>query len=249
MRYVDAHCHLDQYPDPKAEAGACEAEQTYTIAVTNLPSDFARTQRYAGGREFVRAAAGLHPELVARFPRAVNELLPLLQQTKYVGEIGLDYTQATPEHRALQKEVFAQVVTECERLGGRVLTVHSRRAAQDVLEIVRSAKRSTVILHWFSGTTKILSQAAEAGCFFSVNPAMARSASGQSILKAIPSDRILTESDGPFVKFRGRALHPFEMRDALGEIARVRGSTMAEFRSMVIQNFRRAVSLGDEQES
>jgi TatD DNase family protein len=249
MRYVDAHCHLDQYPDPKAEAGACVEAQTYTIAVTNLPSDFARTQRYVADREFVRAAAGLHPELVARFPLAIHDLLPLLQQTKYVGEIGLDYTQATPEQRILQKDVLARVMAECERLGGRVLTVHSRRAAQDVLEIVRSAKRSTVILHWFSGTTKILGQAAEAGCFFSVNPAMARSASGQSILKAIPSDRILTESDGPFVKFRGRALHPFEMRDALEEIARVRGSTTSELRSMVLQNFRRAVSLGDGRES
>ncbi len=244
MRYVDAHCHVDQYPDPRAEVGACESAQTYTIAVTNLPREFVRTERLCVGRSFVRAAAGLHPELVARFPGAVEELLPLLARTKYVGEIGLDYTQASPNDRESQRKVLARVVATCEQLGGRVLTVHTRRAAEDALELLCDATKSSIILHWFSGSMKVLARAVEAGCFFSVNPAMARSTSGRKILEAIPGDRILTESDGPFVKHGGRELHPFEVRDALGEIARIRGSTVEEFRSIVLQNFRRAVSLG-----
>lgn len=245
MRYVDAHCHLDQYPDPNADAGACESAQTYTIAVTNLPRDFARTQGYAREREFVRAGAGLHPELVAQFPNAISELLPLLRQTKYVGEVGLDYSRATPEQRRLQRDVFAAVVAECEQLGGRVLTVHSRRAAQDALDIVLAATRSSVILHWFSGTTKILERAAAAGCYFSVNVGMIRSASGRTIIQAIPPDRILTESDGPFVQYQGRALHPFEIRDVIDEIAAVRNESKGQLAAAVLRNFRRAVTLAD----
>jgi TatD DNase family protein len=243
MRYVDAHCHLDQYPDPNADAGACEAAETYTIAVTNLPRDFAKTREYVRERQFVRVGAGLHPELVARFPNAINELLPLLRQTKYVGEVGLDYSRATPEQRRLQRDVFAAIVAECEQLGGRVLTIHSRRAAQDALDIVHTATKSTVILHWFSGSMKILERAAEAGCYFSVNVAMTRSASGRTIVQAIPPDRILTESDGPFVQHRGRPLHPFEIRDVIGEIAAVRNESRGQLAAAVLQNFRRAVSL------
>jgi TatD DNase family protein len=243
MRYVDAHCHLDQYPDPKADAAACVAAQTYTIAVTNVPWDFDRMVTIVGDRPFVRVAAGIHPELVERFPAAVDELLPLLTRTKYVGEVGLDYTRATPENRRLQRNVFLKILTESERLGGRVLTVHSRRAAGDVVEIVAAAEKSRVVLHWFSGTLKILERAAAVGCYFSVNPAMARSASGKAIIQAIPPDRILTESDGPFVKHEGRPMHPFEMPDVIGDIAAARGEARDAFAACVLRNFREVVAI------
>lgn len=242
MRYVDAHCHLDQYPEPSAEVGACVATQTYTLAVTNVPWDFERTLKIVRDGTFVRVAAGLHPELVARFPSAIDELLPLLAQTKYVGEVGLDYSRATRETRALQRRVFARIVEECERLGGRVLSVHSRRAAGDVVESLAGLNKSTIILHWYSGTTKILHQAVAAGCYFSVNPAMARSASGRAIIRTIPHDRILTESDGPSVKLHDRPMRPFQMADAIGEIAAIRGESRETFAARVLRNFRTALT-------
>jgi len=163
MRFVDAHCHLDQYPDPKGVASACEDAQTYTIAVTNLPGAFVETDRVARGRHFVRAAAGLHPELVARYPNAVEQLLPLIDRTKYVGEVGLDYTQADAAAKRLQRGVFERVLERCESLGGRVITVHSRRAADDVVDLVRFVEHSTIILHWFSGSQKAARRAIDVG--------------------------------------------------------------------------------------
>ena len=243
MRYVDAHCHLDQYPRPQAEAEACEDTRTYTITVTNLPWEFSRTRGYVVGRRFVRAGVGLHPELVTQFPHAGRELLPLLREAKYVGEIGLDYTRATADERQLQRQVFASVVEECERLGGRVLTIHSRRAAKDVVEILRCVKRSRVFLHWYSGTMRILEQATAIGCFFSANPAMVRSASGREVVRAIPGDRIVTESDGPYVTLHGEVLRPSQMRAAMMEIAAIRGEDPEAFSARVLHNFRQAVSL------
>jgi len=243
MRYVDAHCHLDQYPDPKAEAGACDASQTYTIAVTNLPSAFASMERLAAGRSFVRAAVGLHPVLVGQNANAVDQMLTFIERTKYVGEVGLDYTQADDADRKLQRSVLERIVERCESLGGRVITVHSRRAADDVLAIVGPARRSAVILHWFSGSLKAASRGVSAGCFFSVNPAMIRSLSGQAIIAAIPDDRLLTETDGPFVKHAGHPVRPLDVARTLPALARERGTAEAVLGPMILQNFRRALSI------
>jgi TatD DNase family protein len=244
MRYVDAHCHLDHYPDPKTVAAVCEESQTYTIAVTNLPSAFSNTERVADGLAFVRAAAGLHPELVRRFPSAVDQLLTVIERAKYVGEVGLDYSQTSVEDRQLQRRVFERVIEHCELLGGRVITVHSRRAAEDVVDLVGAATRSTIILHWFSGSAKAVSRAVDARCFFSVNPGMTRSASGRNIIAAIPDDRVLTETDGPFLRHAGRAVHPFEVANFLPAIAKLRDQTPQELGTIVLKNFRRAVMLG-----
>lgn len=200
-------------------------------------------QRHADGREFIRAAAGLHPELVARFPNAIRDLLPLLPKAKYVGEVGLDYSNATAAERGMQRDVLSRIVEECERLGGRVLTVHSRRAAGDVVDIISAVRKSTIILHWFSGTVRILERAVDAGCFFSVNPAMTRSASGRTIIRTIPEDRILTESDGPFVQLQGSPMYPFQMAHAITEMAASRDASPGDFASTILRNFRRAVAL------
>ncbi|HEX6097892.1 MAG TPA: Qat anti-phage system TatD family nuclease QatD [Thermoanaerobaculia bacterium] len=245
MRFVDAHCHLDQYPDPKAVAGGCEESQTYTIAVTNLPRAFPNTQRLAGDRQFVRAAVGLHPELVAQQSDAVHDLLTLIEETKYVGEVGLDYTKADAETRRLQREVLGRVFERCEALGGKVITIHSRRAADDVLDLATSLRRSTVILHWFSGSAKALARGVAMGCFFSVNPAMMRSATGRSVIAAVPEDQLLTETDGPFVQHTGRPMYPFEMTSFLPTLAELRGVTTAALRLRILRNFARAVTLED----
>jgi TatD DNase family protein len=72
---------------------------------------------------------------------------------------------------------------------------------------------------------------------------MIRSASGQAIIAAIPDDRLLTETDGPFVKHNGRPVHPFDMASILPALAKLRGTTPAELRTLILQNFRRAVSI------
>jgi TatD DNase family protein len=243
MRYVDAHCHLDHYPDPRAVARACEESQTYTIAVTNVPSAFAGIEHIASGQAFVRPAAGLHPELVRRFPNSVDHLLTIIKRAKYVGEVGLDYSKATIEERQLQRRVLERVLDQCEQLGGRVITLHSRRADNDVVDLVSSATRSTMILHWFSGSIKTVTRAVAARCFFSVNPAMISSVNGRNIIAAIPDDRLLTETDGPFVKHAGRAVHPFEVAEFLPTIARLRGQEPQELSAVILNNFRRAVTI------
>jgi TatD DNase family protein len=243
MPFVDAHCHLDQYNDPRAVASRAEASRTYTVAVTNLPSIFRHTERLAEGMQYVRAAAGLHPELVYQHRAEVVPLLALLERTKYVGEVGLDYSRADDDNRACQRATLERITSRCEELGGRVISIHSRRAAPDAIAILIPLRRSKVILHWFSGSLSAARQAIEAGFYFSVNPSMLRSTSGARLIAEIPDHLLLTESDGPFVKVVSSPVEPAGMSNFIAELARVRGTHAPELERGVVRNFGRAVAL------
>ncbi len=70
-------------------------------------------------------------------------------------------------------------------------------------------------MHWFSGTKAQLDRAVAMGCWFSVGPSMTRSRKDAALLAAMPRDRVLTETDGPFARSRGRPLVPGEVSDAV----------------------------------
>ncbi len=208
LAVVDAHCHIDLYPDPKAVVAQAESMGIRTIAVTNAPSVFTYTRDLTAQCRYVRPAVGLHPELVHSHAHELELLLPFLEQTRYVGEIGLDYVTTDHQNRTKQREVFAAIVERCATLGGKVLTIHSRRSAADVIATVGKGFRGKAILHWFSGTAKQLEVAAAAGFYFSVNPSMMTSKSGRMLAAGMPRDRVLTETDGPFVKIGNRPAMP-----------------------------------------
>ena len=93
------------------------------------------------------------------------------------------------------------------------------------------------ILHWFSGTPAEAARAVDYGCWFSINPSMAASANGLKIIDAIPIERMLTESDGPFAKdSKGAALRPGCVEGAVEIIARRKNLTEDMVRGQLLTN-------------
>jgi TatD DNase family protein len=146
---VDAHCHIDLYQMPIAIVHRAEVTGVRTIAVTNAPMVFAHTQALAAGRVNVRAALGLHPELVPTHGQQIDDFLRLLPATRYVGEIGLDFVTKDQADRLRQGCVFDMILRACADAGDKVLTIHSRRASRAVIDAIGDAFPGTVILHWF----------------------------------------------------------------------------------------------------
>jgi TatD DNase family protein len=238
MRLVDTHCHVDLFPDPAALVTEIERSQVYTIAVTNAPSVFRWTAELARGSRYVRAAIGLHPELAAERAGELPLFWEALEQTRFVGEIGLDYAVASGEARRTQRSVFEQIVARCDALGDRILTLHSRRAADDTVELLGPRFRGVAILHWYSGSTKTLDRALGNGCFFSVNPAMARSDRSLTLMARVPRERVLLESDGPFVETDGRPATPADLGTVAFSLARLWGVTTEAARRQLHDNAR-----------
>jgi TatD DNase family protein len=182
---------------------------------------------------------GLHPELAGDRHRETDLLKFCMRETAYVGEIGLDGSAPHRESLPIQRRVFGTILDEAARLGGKILTIHSKRAAGEVIDqIGRRAPPGRVIsiLHWFSGTENELLAGIAAGCMFSINPAMVVSKSGRSIIEALPLDRLLTETDAPFAEVAGRQAHPPDVLGLMGQIAQVRRQNEDEIRTAIARN-------------
>jgi len=235
---VDAHCHIDLYPNPQEVLAAAEANKVYTIAVTNAPSVFHYTAALSANCRYVRAAAGLHPQLVHSHAGELEQLWPLLDRTRYVGEVGLDYQTPIQTERQAQRRVFSEILERCAFYGNKVITVHSRRAAADVIAAVGENYLGSVILHWFSGTTSELERAIQRGMYFSVNTAMTGSRSGQKLIQSMPIDRVVTETDGPFVKISQEAARPSNVSAVVFCLAQIWGLSVEDAGNQILSNFR-----------
>ena len=239
---IDTHCHLDLYDDPKQVAEKANREGIYTIGVTNTPSVFEYTETLVEPNKYLRPAVGLHPQLAYQRRQELDLMWPFLERTRYVGEVGLDYTTQDPADRAAQRDVFATILERCARLGNRVITIHSRRAARDTINIIGSRFPGTIILHWFSGTQVELREAIASNYYFSVNSAMVASKKGQELICAIPRERILTETDGPFVEIDRHKCQPTDVGQIIDSISTLWQLPAEEARQRVFANFKEALS-------
>jgi TatD DNase family protein len=239
---IDFHCHLDLYDDPHGVVAECKRRGVYVLSVTTTPSAFKGTVALSEGAPRIRTALGLHPQLVGERKFELPLFEELLPEARYVGEIGLD---GGPECKPFwddQVVVFEKALAACAADGGRVFSVHSRRATGAVLDIISKFPNAGVpILHWYSGTARELERAMALGCWFSVGPAMLRSAKGRALAAMMPRERVLTETDGPFARVErdGPPLHPWDAEKAHDELASSWGMEVDRVGKVIAQNLRR----------
>jgi TatD DNase family protein len=127
--YVDLHCHLDLYPDFMSAVQDAERAAVYTLTMTTTPKAWPRNREVTEATHYVRAALGLHPQLVYERAHEISLWDQYLPEARYVGEVGID---AGPRYyRSLdpQKEVFVHMLQGCARYGDKILSVHTVRSA------------------------------------------------------------------------------------------------------------------------
>jgi TatD DNase family protein len=238
---VDFHCHLDLYPDHAAAVREADAAGVFTLAVTTTPRAWPRNHELAQRTKHVRAALGLHPQLVAERESEVDLWDQYLSQTRYVGEVGLDAGPRFFKSLDAQKRVFQHVLRRCAEAGDKIITVHSIRSAKTVLDHVEAhlpQERGKVILHWFTGTKGEAKRALDLGCFFSINAGMLDNARHVAMVQAIPLDRMLTETDGPFTRTANRPSQPADVTVVVEALGRLHGLQAADVARMVRDNVR-----------
>ncbi|OQW75383.1 MAG: hydrolase TatD [Proteobacteria bacterium ST_bin14] len=243
MALIDFHCHLDLYPDPAATVRQAVEDGVYILSVTTTPSAFAGTSALVpeGGR--IRTALGLHPELAATRRHELRLFHELLPTTDYVGEIGLDGSKPHRETLTTQAEVLHEILDACAAAGGRIISLHSRGAVEMLLDMLEfEPLAGTFILHWFSAKSAIIDRAAALGCWFSVGSGMMVSKSGRDAVDAMPVDRLLPETDGPFGTADGVPLVPGGGGSLYRDFAQLKATSSKDAERLMTRNFRRLIS-------
>jgi len=240
-RLVDFHCHLDLYQDHTTLISECDLERVATLAITTTPKAWLRNRELAVNANYVRVALGLHPQLVAEREGELPLFERYLPDARYVGEIGLDAGPRFYRSFSAQERVFERILRACAEQGGKILSVHSVRAAGKVLEYIERLLppgRGRVVLHWFTGTVAEARRAVAMGCYFSINKEMFNSPTHRKLIAELPTNRLLTETDGPFIAIEGRPIRPREVAEAVAKLAFLRAVPDEEMRNSILDNFR-----------
>lgn len=189
-------------------------------------------------------AAGLHPEYAERY-EAVSEWLPaLLEDEKCVaiGEIGLDYHYDTPARDVQRKAFEAQM--RIAAVTGKPVVIHDREAHADCIDVVRAFPGVRGVFHSFSGSAETAELLVSLGWYISFSGVVTFKNAVRSVeaARAVPADRILTETDCPYLAphpFRGKRNDSSFIRYILEKIASEKGVTYEESEQITAQNARR----------
>lgn len=234
MLLIDTHVHIDFYPDPQKIAREYEELKIYAMFVTNLPELFKKHFKAFQGFKYVRLCLGYHPQVASEYSFNESLFKEMVENTRYIGEIGLDYHNEHIEIKNRQIKTF-EFVTSPFFNKGRIYTIHSNNTEDIVLDILLKNRVRHAIFHWYSGKVTTLEKIVDNGYYFSLNPKMLYSKNGQKIIDRLPLDRILFESDGPFAKYNKKIIYPSSLTEIYSDFEKV----IPSFKENVFKNFKR----------
>ncbi len=249
---VDSHCHLD-FPDFNGELDAILA-RAHAAGVRRMVTICTRLKNEPAVRAIAEAhpsvfyAAGTHPMSAAEEPLAsVDQLVALSQHPKFVaiGETGLDY-HYTAESAEIQKTSL-RIHIEAAQETGLPLIIHARAADDDMAEILTAgfrAKPYTCVMHCFSSSAELGRAALDLGFYLSMSGITTFPKSGElrDIFASAPLDRILLETDSPYlapIPHRGKRNEPAYTAFTAAKAAETFGIAPSDFARITTENFDR----------
>ncbi|MEP3637465.1 MAG: TatD family hydrolase [Paracoccaceae bacterium] len=249
---TDSHCHLD-FPDFEGELDDVVA-RARDVGVTRMVSICTRLRLEPQVRALADAyapifyAAGTHPMSVADEPMAtVEQLVSLAQHPKFVGigETGLDYHYTVESAKAQQDSLRIHIAAARET--NLPLIIHARAADDDMAQILTDEYKNgaySCVLHCFSSSAELARAALDLGFYLSMSgiAAFPKSQELRDIFKSAPLDRILVETDSPYLApppYRGKRNEPAYTAHTAQKGAEVFGLEYAEFAAATQANFDR----------
>jgi TatD DNase family protein len=239
---------IDRARDAGAQAIVCIGE---SVSAAGRAADIA-----ASRPGFVFFTAGVHPHDAASFDPALD--LPAIEQliargAVAIGECGLDYHYDNSP-RTLQRRAFAEQLA-LARSSGRPVVVHTRDAEDDTLAMVAEAGAAGVrgILHCYTGSHGLAEVALAAGWYVSFSGIVTfKKWDDDALLRLVPDDRLLVESDSPYlapVPYRGKRNEPAWVSFTVARVAAARGADAASLGAQTAENARRCFGLPPSPES
>ena len=239
---VDAHAHLDRYPDELLAPALAEIRRAsiLTIATAMDLSSYERAKAIAARCPLVVPAFGIHPWNAPVYSDELRDqsLRRALDEALLFGEIGLDrrFVPNARTHPA-QRAVF-ELFLAAARDQGKLVNLHTSGAEEEVCQLLERFGRPAAIVHWYSGPADAFARLLELGALFTVGVEVHFSPHIQALARIIPDDRLLTETDNPegMEWLTGTPGMPLLVTDVVGKLAELRGTNPEGIVQTVEQN-------------
>jgi TatD DNase family protein len=250
--YIDSHCHIN-FPElasrmPEVLAKMAENKVTHALCVSVDMPDFPQVLALAEQYPHIYASVGVHPDYEDTPEPTVEQLVELAKNPRIVaiGETGLDYYRLEGDLE-WQRERFRTHI-RASRIAKKPLIIHTRSASEDTIRILReegaAPEKGGVagVMHCFTESLEVAQAAMEMGFYISFSGIVTfKSAKElQEVAKAVPLDRMLIETDSPYlapVPYRGKMNEPGFVPHVAEFIATLRGESLRDLAQATTDNF------------
>jgi len=245
--FADIHAHLlDSAFDETREIIIRDLSSkgvSFIVENSTCPDDMIRASKLAEKNSNIYAAVGIYPDFSFMYNRdvesVIKELVKKNKRTLVIGEIGLDYHYDDSPDRKIQIDCFEKQLALAEELGVPV-EIHSRDASEDTLDIIKSSKVKG-LMHCFSGSVETALNYIDLGFYISFGGVLTFKKTKKQIevLKSIPKNRILTETDCPYMApepKRGSVNEPAFIRYVIEKMSDILGMEYDDIESQTLKN-------------
>ena len=252
MKLVDTHCHLDNEKFDEDRLEVIERIKENLEFCVNIGYDLASSKKsleLAKEYDFIYAVIGVHPIDIAEYDEEVEKELELLGKNPKVvaiGEIGLDYHWMT-EPKEVQQERFKKQLELAERLNKPVV-IHTRDAMEDTVNILKEYPNITGVIHCYPGSLETAKQLVDR-FYLGIGGTLTfkNSKKAVEVVKDIPLDRIVIETDCPYLTpepFRGKRNEPIYVEYVAKKIAEIKEISVEDVTKITTENAKKLYIIG-----
>jgi len=245
---TDAHAHFSfkQFDRDLDEVVKCMKKDRVWRVVNNGVNleDNKKVLALSEKYDIFLSALGLYPTNIVEYSDAeIKKTLKFIESNKdnivAVGEVGLDhYHCKNPKDWKKQEKYFREIIKLANKIK-KPLIVHSRKAEADIWEPLKEAK-VPVVMHCFSGPAQELKIGLERKYYFTIPCSLARNKNQRKVAKRVSLNRLLTETDAPYLSPKSRARNTSSnIRFTVKEIAKLKSESEEKVSKAVLENFKR----------
>jgi TatD DNase family protein len=242
---IDAHTHLDRYLYRRFGGAITpvleQIEKHKILSISNSIdlASYKTNRKISEHSRLIIPAFGIHPWNAYEYVNKTELTRKLVKENEIIGEIGLDYYYVRDEERrSFQRDIFELFLSETR---DKIISIHTKGAERDVLNLLRRYGNEKVIIHWYSGDLDTLEKMIKEGYYFSISPEIGISNHVKKIAQKIPLNHILTETDNPGgpQSYLGKKGMPILIKDVVKEIAQIKKKSPKRIEKAVQENFTR----------
>ena len=243
--FIDAHTHLDFF-ESNIDKAIKEINDLEILTVANSMNveSYLKNKEYAKKSEYIISTFGLHPWEAKNFDGDLEDLLPFIEESELIGEIGLDFfweeNKTTYEK---QREVYYFMLKEATKRN-KVVSIHTKGAEEEIYLSLKNLNYHKAIIHWYSGSLDTLKRFIDLGCYFTISVDLGYADKALEVLNEIPLDKLLIETDGPTAKewVNGEYAYPSAIIDVYKKVSEIKNIELNKLKKIVEENLKRIIN-------
>lgn len=246
---IDSHAHLDLFKENEIKRIIENSTKNDVRAIITNSVDLdssIKSLELAKKFPIVKPAIGIYPPTITegnskeKIFEELSKLKKLARENRKnivaIGEIGMDFYHGKREEKEFQEKILTEQLDLAKELDLPSI-VHTRGAEKEILEILESRPPQKIILHCFCGNMKLVKKAVDIGCYFSIPCSLKRMQNFLELLKIVPKERILTETDAPFLSpFKEKKNEPAFIKETIKEISKIWNLSIEETEKQIEKN-------------